>query len=196
MGFVSYEIGEGGLLDLPDADADPGVVAAEGLDYVALFPADPEGGVGHNSVVHTEGFGPEFAFELEEAAFVTAEHEAVDEEGPEAQVGDVGCLLQRLAVEEVRDLLGEVVEFRIEVVAAGILGDAALAFGRAGAGRFLGVGAIGGEAALGDGLLRHGGGTPCSSSAQFAPEGMEGGDVGAAATPGAVFEVLGGADAG
>ncbi|MGJ5815421.1 hypothetical protein [Paludibaculum fermentans] len=196
MSFVSYEIGEGGLLDLPDADADPGMIAAQGLDHVALLPADPEGGVGDDSIVHPEGFGPEFAFELEEAAFVSAEHEAVDEQGPEAQVGDVRCLLERLAVEEVRDLLGKVMELRIEVVAAGVLGDAALAFGRAGASRFLGVGAVGSESALGDGLFRHGGGSRCPASAGFVPQGVEGGDVGAAATPGAVLEVLGGADAG
>ncbi|MGJ5815860.1 hypothetical protein [Paludibaculum fermentans] len=181
MGFVSYEIGEGGLLDLPDAGADPGMIAAQGLDYVALLPADPEGGVGHDSIVDPEGFGPELAFELEEAALVATEHEAVDEEGPEAQIGDVRCILQRLAVEEVSDLLWEVMEFRIEVVAAGVLGDAALAFGRAGASRFLGVGAIGGESALGDGLLCHGGGARRSSSARFAPECCAGG---AAGTPG------------
>ncbi|MGJ5813435.1 hypothetical protein [Paludibaculum fermentans] len=159
MGFVSYEIGEDRLLNGPDADADPGVVAAQGLDYVALFPADPEGGVGDDSIVDPEGFGPQLAFELEEAAFVTAEHKAVDEEGPEAQVGDVRRFLERPAVEEVLDVLGEAVEAGIEVVTAGVLGDTALAFGRAGAGRFLGVGAIGGEAALGDGLLCHGGGS-------------------------------------
>ncbi|MGJ5817122.1 hypothetical protein [Paludibaculum fermentans] len=181
MSFVSYEIGEGGLLDLPDADADPGVVAAQGLHRFTLGGTDPEGGVGDDSVVHMEGFGPEFAFELEEAAFVATEHEAVDEEGSEAQVGDVRCFLQRLAIEEVRDLLGEVMESRIEVMAAGVLGDTELTCGRAGASRFLGVGAIGGEAALGDGLLCHGGGTRRLPSARFAPEPCAGGPTG---TPG------------
>jgi hypothetical protein len=38
-----------------------------------------------------------------------------------------------------------------EAVAEGVPGDALLAFGRAGAGGFEGVGAIGGEAAFGDG---------------------------------------------
>jgi hypothetical protein len=122
--------------------------------------ADPERGVGYDSVVHAKGFGPELAFELEEAAFVTAQHEAMDEECAEARVGDVGGFLQRFAIQEILDVFGQAMEAGIEVVPAGVLRHAALAFGRAGAGRFLGVGAIGGESALGDWPFRHGGRFP------------------------------------
>ncbi|MBN9657727.1 MAG: hypothetical protein J0H49_06085 [Acidobacteria bacterium] len=156
MRFVSDDVGEDRLLDGADADADPGVIAAQGLDHFGVVFADPERGVRDDSAVDAKGFGPEFAFELEEAAFVTAEHEAMDEQGPEARIGDVCGFLQSFAVEEVRDSLGQLMELRIQVVAARVLGDAALAFGGAGPSRFLGVGAVGGEAALGDGLLRHG----------------------------------------
>jgi hypothetical protein len=158
--------------------------------------ADPEGSVGDDSVVHTEGFGPELALELEETAFVAAEHEAVDEKGPEARVGDGRGFLQRFAIEEVLDVFGQAMEAGIEVVPAGVLRHAAFALGGAGTGRFLSVGAVGGEAALGDGLLCHGGGSRLRALAGFAPEGLEGGDVGAAAAPGAGLEVLAGADAG
>jgi hypothetical protein len=159
LGLIADNVREDRLLDGPDADADPGVVTAQRLDDFGVVLADPEGGVRNDPVVDTKGFGPKLAFELEEPALVTAEHETVDEEGAEARVGDIRCFLQCLAVEEVRDLLRQVMELRIQVVAARVLRDAALAFGGARAGRFSGVGAVGCDASLRDGLLCHGGGS-------------------------------------
>ncbi|MBN9657183.1 MAG: hypothetical protein J0H49_03340 [Acidobacteria bacterium] len=169
MRFVSDDVGKDRLLDGADADADPGVVTAERLDDLGMILADPEGGIRDDPVVDTKGFCPKLAFELEEAAFVTAEHKAVDEEGPEARVGDIRCFLQSLAVEEVRDLLRQLMKLRVQVVAACVLRDAALALGGAGPSRFLGVGAVGGEAPLRDGLFGHGGGPWRSPSARIAP---------------------------
>ncbi|QOY85544.1 hypothetical protein [Paludibaculum fermentans] len=121
MSDVSGQIGEGGPLDGPDADTDPGVVAAQGLDYFALVLADPERGLGDGLVVDSEGFGPELAFELEEAALVAPEDQAVDEEGSELRVGDVRRLLQRLMVEARFDVFRQAVRAGVEVVAGGVL---------------------------------------------------------------------------
>ncbi|MBN9662717.1 MAG: hypothetical protein J0H49_31250 [Acidobacteria bacterium] len=113
MRFVSDDVGEDRLLNGANADADPGVIAAKGLnDFGVVFP-DPEGSIGDNSAVDTKGFGPELAFQLEEPAFVAAEHEAMDEQGAEARVSDVRGFLQRFAIEEVLDLLGQAVELRV-----------------------------------------------------------------------------------
>jgi hypothetical protein len=50
-------------------------------------------------------------------------------------------------------LLGQMEDLREDTVARGVERRAALAFGSAGSGRFLSIGAIGSEAALGDGAL-------------------------------------------
>ncbi len=78
MSYVSRQIGEEGFLDGPDPDTDPGMITAQRLHDFALVLADPERGLGDGFVVDPEGFGPELAFELEEAALVAPEDHAVD----------------------------------------------------------------------------------------------------------------------
>ncbi|QOY86565.1 hypothetical protein [Paludibaculum fermentans] len=120
MGLVSRQIGESGFLDGPDADTDPGVVAAQGLHDFALILADPERRLRDGLVVDSEGFGPELAFELEEAALVAPEDPAVDQERAELWVGDVRSLLQRLMVEARFDVFRQAVRAGVEVVKGGV----------------------------------------------------------------------------
>ncbi|WP_321471333.1 hypothetical protein [uncultured Paludibaculum sp.] len=88
--FIPNQIRKRRALDGADPDSDPGVVAIERLDQRTLMLADPEGCLGYGAAVDAEGLSPELTFQLKEAALVAAQHQAMDREGAELRVGDIG----------------------------------------------------------------------------------------------------------
>ncbi|WP_321478059.1 hypothetical protein [uncultured Paludibaculum sp.] len=165
--LITNQIRKDRALDGADPGTDPGIVAIESLDQRTLMLADPESGLRHGAVIDAEGLGPELAFQLEEAALVAAQHQAMDREGAELRVNDAGGLFQRLDVEALLDVGGQTEAGRIEAVLAGVARDATLAVGRAGAGGPFGVCPVGGQAAFGDGWFGHGAGCLCVSTAAW-----------------------------
>jgi hypothetical protein len=138
-----------GLDDGVEAAAVAGLVAMEGDAEAVEF---EDGPVGEFAIVRIHGVGL-----VIEGVLVGPGDVAVGLSDPELKVEGAqdGFLVLR------RDAFGagdgpglefgrEGMDFGVEAVLAGVLGDAVFAFGGAGTGGFEGVGAIGGEAAFGN----------------------------------------------
>jgi hypothetical protein len=146
----------GGALELFDGGEDcedlavvETLVAMEGEEESVLVEHPPDG---HLVVAGIEAVGVGFeAVAVGPVQFAVAggEDEAVIEFA-EGGVFDVGGVAEGASVVGRLGVGRHPEFFSVEVVLAGVLGRLAFAFGRAGAGGFAGVGAVGGEAAFGD----------------------------------------------